>query len=192
MIWILHFELGFWNAWIPMLLVLLQPVVMRLVDRVAGTGDLLMKMGDLPREKGQGRPFSIPTLLQVLLFIFSLFLPLQLGIVWFYIGFAIYALGTVMLLNAIVIAAKTPHGEVFSRGMYRYSRHPMYLSFVFLFLGISVAAGSWLFLFLAMGWMIFPLSQVNAEEQACLEAFGEAYRLYRQQTPKWLGLPRSG
>jgi protein-S-isoprenylcysteine O-methyltransferase Ste14 len=184
------FQLGFWNAWILTLFMLLHPYILSMVDKTFGAGDMYEKMGGTPAEKGQKKPVPIPTLLLVLLFVLSIFIPLKLGTAWLYLGIIIYILGVVMCLNSMITAAKTPCGRVFTDGAYRYSRHPMYLSFLLIFLGISVASLSWLFLLLSMGWMVFPLSQVNGEEQYCLDSLGDEYSLYMQKTPKWLGFPR--
>jgi protein-S-isoprenylcysteine O-methyltransferase Ste14 len=163
---------------------------MQLVDRVAGTGDLNQKMGDVPLKDGQKKPVPIPTLLLIGLFIISIFIPLWLGTLWFYSGLTVFFIGVVVFLSAILTAAKAPPGQVFSAGMYRYSRHPLYLSFIIIFLGISIASASWLYLILSMAWVAIPVSQVGAEEHMCLETFGVEYRQYMQRTPKWLGFPK--
>jgi protein-S-isoprenylcysteine O-methyltransferase Ste14 len=191
MSWIPTFKIGFWNASILTLFTVLHPLIMNFVDEVFGTGNINQKMGDVPLEKGVKRHIPIPTVLLIVLFVFSIFLPLKLGTVWFYFGIVIYLVGIVMFLSSIITAAKTPLGQVFSRGMYRYSRHPLYLSFLVIFLGISVASVSWLYLLLSMGWMIFPISQVSSEEKSCLASFGAEYQEYMNRTPKWLGLPKS-
>ena len=46
-----------WNAWILMLYYPLHPIIMILVDKVAGTGDTLKKMGGAPYKRGQNRAF---------------------------------------------------------------------------------------------------------------------------------------
>jgi protein-S-isoprenylcysteine O-methyltransferase Ste14 len=184
-------KLGLWNAWILTLFVLIHPYIMLIVDKLAGTGDINKKMGDDPAEQGKNPAVPIPTLLLFGLFILSIFLPLKLGTEWFYAGVTIYLIGAAMFMTAINTAAKTPSGQLFTEGMYRYSRHPLYLSFLIIFLGISLASASWLFLLLSMGWMTFPISQVRAEEQGCLEIFGSQYREYMSRTPRWLGVPKS-
>lgn len=189
MSWKPTFEIGLWNAWILMLFMVLHPLIMKLVDSAVGTGSINKKMGEVPVAEGKKRPFPIPTLLLTLLFAYSIFLPLKLGSIWFYAGFTIYLVGAAMFLNAIITAAKTPLGQIFTSGIYRYSRHPLYLAFLIIFVGISVATASWLFLLLSLGWMIFPISQVNMEEQGCLETFGTEYQEYMNRTPKWLGMP---
>jgi len=189
--WIPTFEINFWNAWILTLFMVLHPLIMNLVDKTVGTGNINKKMGDVQAEKGKKKSLPIPTVLLIVLFLYSIFLPLKLGTAWFYTGIAIYLVGIVMFLSSIITVSKTPMDQIFSRGMYRYSRHPLYLSFLFTFVGVSVASASWLFLLLSMGWMVFPISQVTSEEQDCLKSFGNEYQEYMNTTSKWLGLPKS-
>jgi protein-S-isoprenylcysteine O-methyltransferase Ste14 len=191
MSWMPVFTIGFWNAWILTLFMLLHPFIMKLVDNAVGYGDINQKMGASPVEQGEVKSFPIPSVLMIVLFIFSIFIPLMSGRIYFYVGLAIYLVGILMFLSAILTAARTPLGQIFSGGMYHYSRHPLYLSFLVVFLGISIATASWVFLLLSMGWMIFPISQVNSEEQGCLDSFGDEYKKYMERTPKWLGIPKS-
>jgi protein-S-isoprenylcysteine O-methyltransferase Ste14 len=164
---------------------------MKFVDKAFGTGNINQKMGDVPKEKGEKKTIPIPTLLLYVIFSISIFMPLKLGTIWFYVGLPVYLVGILMFLSAFITAAKTPMDQIFTQGMYRYSRHPLYLSFLFIFVGIGVASASWLFLLLSMGWMVFPISQVTSEERGCLEAFGIEYQEYMDRTPKWLGFPKS-
>lgn len=191
MSWIPAFEIGLWNAWILALFLILYPYIMSLVDKLAGTGDINRKMGDAPVDERSKRLNQIPVLFLIVLFIYSIFIPLKLGTPWFYLGLAIYLVGVTMFVSSIVTVAKTPLGQIFTRGMYRYSRHPLYLSLSFVLIGISVAAASWLFLVLSMGWMAIPISQVRAEEQGCMDTFGNDYQEYLNRTPRWLGIPKS-
>jgi len=107
----------------------------------------------------------------------------------FYLGLALYLAGIAIFMSALVTVSKTPAGRVFTQGMYRFSRHPLYLSFIVILLGVSVATLSGLFLLLSTGWLIFPLSHVNTEERSCLDMFGVAYQDYMNRTPKWIGIP---
>lgn len=173
-----------------MLFVILHPRIMVAVDKVVGTGDIFTKMGEKPAKEVVKKPLQVTTLLLYTLFGFSIFLPLRLGTPWFYIGITVYIVGIVIFISALVTAAKTPPGCIFSQGMYRFSRHPLYFAFGLIYLGTSLAAASWLFLIISSAWMIFPLSQVTTEEQGCLDMFGAAYQEYMIRTPKWIGFPR--
>ncbi len=185
------FEIGLWNAWIPGLFLVLHPLLVRLLDHAIGSGDMDQKMGGVPSLQREKSLQQIPVLLLIILFILTIFLPLQLGTVWFYSGLLVYLFGLAVFLCAIITAVKTPPGQIFSGGAYRYSRHPMYLSFLAIFISISLVSASWIFLVLSLGWMVFPLSQVNAEERDCIKKFGSDYLGYMHRTPKWLGIPRS-
>jgi protein-S-isoprenylcysteine O-methyltransferase Ste14 len=185
-----EFSFGFWNAWILALFVIIHPSVMKLVDKAFGEGELKRKMGDTRADEGRSKSIPLPTLLLYLLFILSIFIPLKLGTWWIVAGLAVYLAGIAIFLSAIIVAARTPLGHVFIRGVYRFSRHPLYLSFMLVFIGISLVSASWLFLLLSMAWMYFPISQVDAEERGCLDTLGSEYQAYLEKTPKWFGFPR--
>jgi protein-S-isoprenylcysteine O-methyltransferase Ste14 len=149
MSWMPVFRVGLWNAWILMLFVPLHPLLMMLVDHVLGTGGLFKKMGENPADKSEKRINTLTTLLLYSLVILSIFMPLKVNSAWLYGGLAIYLAGWVIFLVAIVNAAQTSPGEIFMRGIYRYSRHPLYLAFIFILMGVSIATASWVFLILS-------------------------------------------
>jgi len=134
------FEVGLWNAWILSLFVIIHPLVMRLIDQTVGTGDFNQKMGDIPAEAAKKKSLPLPGVLLRVLFLISIFIPLRLGTVWFCTGLVIYIFGIAIFVSSIINAAQTPLGQVFTRGMYQYSRHPLYLSFLLIFFGISLAS----------------------------------------------------
>ena len=183
------FEIGVWNAWIPMLYLPLHPLLMILVDKAVGTGGMSQKMESLPYNKSEKMLFGVSMSVLLLLFIYSIFLPLKLGTAWFYAGLPIYLLGLIVFKVAIVNIATTPLGEPFTKGMYRYSRHPMGLGTSIMHIGISIASASWIFLLLSIVVMILP--DEKTEERCCLERYGDAYREYMNRTPRWIGIPKT-
>jgi protein-S-isoprenylcysteine O-methyltransferase Ste14 len=79
-----------------------------------------------------------------------------------------------------------------TRGPYAYSRHPMYLTELALWLGSAVLFGS---IIVLAGWVaLCVLVNILAprEERALEAKFGEPYRQYRARVPRWLSLPRGG
>jgi protein-S-isoprenylcysteine O-methyltransferase Ste14 len=169
----------------------LHPLIMIVVDKAVGTGEMSKKMGDAPYEKGEKRVFVITMVVLLLLLVYSIFLPLKLGTLWFYAGLTIYLVGLVMFLTAIVNIATTPLGQPFTQGMYRYSRHPMFFSSLITFVGVSVASASWIFLLLSVVIIVLQNSQATAEERGCLETYGDEYQEYLERTPRWIGMPKS-
>jgi protein-S-isoprenylcysteine O-methyltransferase Ste14 len=191
MSWSPAFEIGLWNAWILMLYLPMHPLIMIVVDKAVGTGEILKKMGDVPYEKGEKRVSVIYMVVLLVLFAYSVFLPLKLGTVWFYAGFTTYLVGLVMFLTAIVNIATTPLGQPFTQGMYHYSRHPMFFSGPITFVGVSVASASWIFLLLSVVIIVLQTSLAIAEERGCLETYGDEYQEYLKRTPRWIGIPKS-
>jgi protein-S-isoprenylcysteine O-methyltransferase Ste14 len=125
--------------------------------------------------------------------IYSVFLPLKTGSIWFYAGLPITLLGVGGTLLVLAGWASTPAGEPVTTGIYRYSRHPMYVTGIFMFLGISIMSASWVFLVvtLVFGVGVTRPYFVKIEEAQCLGHYGAVYRKYMSRTPRWLGIPRS-
>ena len=107
------FEIGLWNAWIFMLYFPLHPVIMLLIDKLVGVGNV---MGSVPYNKTERIIMNSSMILLCLAFIYSIFLPLKLGTVWLYIGLLIHIFGLIMFILAIASIATTPHGEPFTKG----------------------------------------------------------------------------
>lgn len=190
MFWIPAFRIGLWNAWILMLYYPLHPLIMIVVDKAVGTGNIFKKMGDAPVEKGERTANTGAMAVLLLLIAYSIFLPLKLGTPWFYVGLSIYLVGLVMFITAIVNVASTPKGQLFTQGIYRYSRHPLYFSSVITFVGVSIASISWIFFLFSIGYWFLLVYQVEPEERGCLETYGSEYQEYMNRTPKWLGIPK--
>ncbi len=178
------FSIGLWNAWLLMLYFPLTPLLLKLVDRAAGGGDLRRKMGEGSGEKSGSALYS---LLMLLTIAYSVFLPLKTGTAWLSIGLGVYAAGLALFVTALLNAAATPAGQLFTRGAYRYSRHPGYLSQILLQAGIGLACASWLFLLVSALLAGLLVMAALAEERYCLETFGQPYADYQRRTPRWLG-----
>lgn len=189
MTWFGGLRFGMWNAWIPMLVYLLLNVSPFLLDALKITSNLTRKMGEVPGEKKERIKNSLTTILLGVLFLYSFLLPLQQGSVWFFVGLLFWLLGLTFCLSALVTAAVTPEGRVFSSGVYRFSRHPLYLASSAVLLGVGLASVSGLFLLLSLVLVVTVFSSVNSEEQVCLETFGLAYQDYMKRTPRWIGWP---
>jgi protein-S-isoprenylcysteine O-methyltransferase Ste14 len=124
--------------------------------------------------------------------ILSIFLPLKLGTVWFWVGLAVYVLGLVISCAALWTIGVTEPGEPWTTGIYHYSRHPIALGTLLPMVGAGLASTSWLFLlFCAVLAVISHISAV-AEERATAEEYGAAYEEHMARTPRWLGLPKLG
>jgi protein-S-isoprenylcysteine O-methyltransferase Ste14 len=183
------FEIGLWNAWIFMLYqVLTIPFFFR-IARKKGSQSPTSALARLSRPKRLA--FNASKIIYFPAAVYSIFLPLKLGTVWFYVGLPITLAGLVTSTIVLVNWAAAPLDKPVTHGLYRYSRHPMYIASFFFFLGISIATASWVFLVFTIVINVASLYSSRLEEQGCLEQYGDAYRDYMKRTPRWLGMPKA-
>jgi len=193
MSWSPAFDIGLGNAWIFMVLFLAATTVLPLL---------------IDKEKMEKRAEGEPTwselnktakivfvithiLIMPFTFIYSIFLPLKLGTLWFFAGLPICLLALVMGLMFGISFATAPLGEPMSKGIYAILRHPGYFSFFLMCVGIGIACASWVFLLCALVWIVSWHFGVVEEEHILLEKYGDAYREYMNRTPRWIGMPKS-
>jgi protein-S-isoprenylcysteine O-methyltransferase Ste14 len=182
------FEIGLWNAWI---LMLVDAVTMPLFIRIArgrGTPSPSATLAKMSRSRKVIVYAS--KLIYIPAFVYSVFLPLKLGTAWFYVGLPIAIVGLVMSKVVLANWATAPPDKPVTRGLYRYSRHPMYVAAFISFLGISIATASWVFLVFTIVITALSFYFAPLEEQACLEQYGDSYRDYMKRTPRFLGMPK--
>lgn len=180
------FEIGVWNVWI----VIVYSLVLAFLPGMIFNRDNLKAPN--PKSKTEKR-YRLPWfMLYMLTFIYSIFLPLQLGTIWFYIGLPICLLGLIpFTITAINYGRTSLCNEPATKGIYRYSRHPMYVSMFLMILGAGIAAASWVVILFAVISMILWVPLAISEEKFCLELYGDSYREYITRTPRWLGIPKA-
>lgn len=180
-----EFEIGLWNAWVFMVPSLLLTIFfLRLAkERAPATSWRLSKT------KMSFCLFS--KFIYFAAVIYSVFLPLKLGTIWFYVGLPIALIGLVALSYTLVNWANTPAGKPVTRGLYRYSRHPLYVTEVLFLLGVSIASASWVFLLFPIIIGVGAVYFIKMEEAECLGYYGAPYREYMNRTPRWIGIPKS-
>ena len=73
------------------------------------------------------------------------------------------------------------------RGIYRYSRNPMYLGLLFLLIGWAVYLSNLAaFAFLPVFVLTMNRLQIRPEEAAMETQFGEEFRTYRESVRRWI------
>ena len=185
------FEIGIWNAWIfmvPFLLVnLLFFILMIKKGAPGGPSRVPCKSKATLLVATASKIIYLPAI------IYSVFLPIKTEAIWFYIGLPITLAGLLGSIVVMVNWAVTLAGEPVTRGLYRYSRHPIYLMGIFVLLGVSIISASWVFLLFTI---IFGVGAtrpyfIKIEEAQCLGHYGAAYREYMNKTHRWIGIPKS-
>jgi len=101
------------------------------------------------------------------------------------VGLIVYAIGLAGLVVAMLNFKSTPPDQPVTKGIYKISRHPQIVALFVLFLGICVAIGSWLALFALVMSRLLQHFGILAEEEVCLRRYGESYRAYMEQVPRY-------
>ena len=183
------FEIGVWNAWIFVVAdVLTIPAFLRIVKNRKTPSPEEAMGGMSTIEKiilYSSKAIFIPIL------IYSFFVPLKLGEMWFYIGLPITLIGLIAGIIVLMNWAATPPDEPVTGGLYRFSRHPGYVSSFIMYIGLGVACASWIFILFAFVLTIGSFAFTDAEEQITLKLYGDTYREYINRTPRYIGIPKS-
>jgi protein-S-isoprenylcysteine O-methyltransferase Ste14 len=119
-------------------------------------------------------------------------MPREIAVVF---GMPLVALGTALVAFAMILffRARTspipiqPTTTIVETGPYRFTRNPMYLGLVLLYLGVTLWVDTlWPLLFLPL--VLFMVQRfVIAREERYLEAkFGESYRGYKARVRRWI------
>lgn len=176
-------KIGLLNGWLPLLLfyvvfgILLaifpKDVVSRLYERSGWTKRMKIM-----------RAFGLIFILSW--FLIVIFTPLKVENLVFVLGGSIYLLGLIGFVIALFNYRDTPLDRPVTKGLYRISRNPQHLTLFLSFFGISVATGSWLATLLISIGIVLGHMRILTEERACLDQYGDSFKSYMEQVPRYL------
>lgn len=122
----------------------------------------------------------------ILFFIYLFFLKVTTESYWFYAGLVIYSLGILLCLVSVSNFANPAENSINVKGLYRFSRNPMYVAYFICFLGCVLLTQS-LLLFIIL--LIFQISAhwiILSEERWCIKEFGEEYKSYMNKVSRYI------
>ena len=76
--------------------------------------------------------------------------------------------------------------ELVQTGVFKYSRHPMYLGIMIMYLGLAISSLSIAAFLLLVVIFFFYNYLASYEEKQLIAFFGESYRDYMKKTRRWL------
>jgi protein-S-isoprenylcysteine O-methyltransferase Ste14 len=104
------------------------------------------------------------------------------------IGVGLYCSGLFRRLGRGTPVPIEPPTRLVVTGLYGFSRHPMYVCYVAIAIGILLVEGhAALLLYPVALFLLAEAYVVWWEEPVLLERFGPAYDDYRRRVPRWLG-----
>ena len=117
------------------------------------------------------------------------------SIIQFVIGLLIIGLALVSFFYTYVtfsnnqeeIHPKMVTTQIFTGGTFKYSRNPVYLSFVMLLLGCGIAFNSLWYIYLAaINVILLHYGIIVPEEKYLEKEFGKDYLVYKKSVRRWL------
>jgi protein-S-isoprenylcysteine O-methyltransferase Ste14 len=180
--WIPTFRIGWLNGWIPLGLLALTDGILFLIF----PKEVVARLFDRSEWTQQQVIYTVISKLSALgCLVMLIFTPLKLGSSVFIIGMMVVSLGLTGLVKALFDFRNTPLREPVSRGIYRLSRHPQIVMSSVVLLGGCIAIGSWSAFLMLMVARLFSHFGILAEEEVCLRQYGDAYRAYMEQVPRY-------
>ena len=185
MFWIPDFEIGIWNAWIfiiPLIFYWFGGIKFLFSKRISESP---------PLKKRKDRVISqILVFAMFFSFFYSIFVPLKLETIWFFIGLIVYLCGMILINITMINFATTPIDKPVTKGVYRYSRNPMFIGFFLVYGGIAITCTSLLYMLLTILFILIVNYLSSIEEAITLSHYGKPYKDYMERTPKWIGFYR--
>jgi len=178
------FQIGIWNAWIFMSVFIIQMFIIMFADkRIQQKSHVPMKAKQNKFEKNIG---IIANIIWFAALIYSIFLPFRLCTIWFYAGLFVFLIGFVLLWLGTISFMTTPVDQMITKGVYKISRHPMYLATFFICLGTGIAGASWLFILLTIIMQYCFHHEALVEERYCIKMYGDEYKDYMNTVRRWI------
>lgn len=107
-------------------------------------------------------------------------------------GIALISSGVLIYISSLVqFIREFPKGKLMTKGIYAFSRNPLYASWILLILpGFCFTFNNWIFLLAALAMYISLLAYIKSEESQLEVCFGEEYLAYKSRVRRVLFLPR--
>ncbi|MFZ6031167.1 MAG: methyltransferase family protein [Chloroflexota bacterium] len=173
---------GWLNGWLVILLLGLVDGILFL----AFPKEVVKRLFDRSGWSQKQRAFTVAGKLCALLCLALIALtPLKIGQPVFAVGMVFAMVGLTGLAKALFDFKNTPVGAPVTLGIYKVSRHPQIVMSSLVLFGACLTIGSWPALILLAAARILSHWGILAEEEACLKKYGEGYRAYLQQTPRY-------
>ena len=147
------------------------------------------KLRDLKRSDITNNIQRVCTLMSFLLFQFniwySIFIPIHFESIFFILGLIIFLVGMAGYIVALINYATTLPNHPVTKGIYRLSRNPQQIMSIMLWIGIGICLNSCLVVASSIAQLILSYPNFLAQEQTCLEKYGQPYQEYLNRTKRY-------
>ncbi|TFH08754.1 MAG: isoprenylcysteine carboxylmethyltransferase family protein [Candidatus Thorarchaeota archaeon] len=157
-------------------------------------------------KRQQASAFSLPIGVLIIIPVILLFLSNDTSIGWnlpplfnitvILVGLALIFSGLTMMIITIRMFSKVGEGtlapwaptrKLVIKGIYQRTRNPMILGVLIVLIGEAILLSSvWLFLWFVIATVVNHFYFIRFEEPGLVERFGDAYRSYKENVPRWI------
>lgn len=177
-----NLQIGLWNAWIGPVIAWANLLFLLIINPKA-----IKRLNNMSWYSKRDKIASFGTMVfMVAIMVVGIWVPILYDTTSFYIGTSIFFLGVIINLISLYDYGKTPASEPIIKGIYKISRHPLYLCWTIMLIGICIATASWLLIILTIIYHIPSHILILGEEKYCKKVYGITYVKYCIQVPRYL------
>lgn len=139
-----------------------------------------------PLVGGEKTAYYFYQLASIFFFIYPCFLKITADGYLSSVSFAVYVLGAVLCFASVLSFAKPEESGINLKGVYKFSRNPMYVAYFVYFLGCVLLTRSFLLLAILFVFQISGHWIILSEERWCINRFGQEYKNYMQKVRRYI------
>lgn len=123
--------------------------------------------------------------LWIITIVMPVFMPVKSGSTAYYCGMLVYSIGMILNVIALWNYVTTPFDKPVTKGLYRWSRNPIYVAYSLTWYGAGLALGSWLLIIINTLKVITCHVGILEEENFCLQKYGKDFQEYITKVPRY-------
>ena len=175
--------IGIINLWIfPFIYGLISIIMLNYISKDARKKILTFPKGN----KKENTLMFISFLLGKGLIIYSIFIPININSRFFLIGVCIYLMGLIISSIAILTFANADLSKPITKGIYKFSRHPMQVMNYVMWIGIGIISQTWVVIFCTIIFAVVSFPSIKRQEKYCVNRYGNEYIRYMNETPRYI------
>lgn len=177
-------QIGIFNAYLPIVFYMVFAVILSYILDKEG----FKRGGDKSWiEKKDRLAVQISGYLFFLIILFSLWVPIKSDTKAFYAGLLLYIIAIILSVYTSISYVTAPKDKLITKGIYKFSRNPVYLGNTLVVLSAALLSGAWLYFAFLILYFIATHFTILAEEKYCMKKYVDEYQSYFDQTPRYFG-----
>ena len=140
-----------------------------------------------PMNGGERLAYWIYQFTTAAILLYPFFLTIQIEKTWwFFSGFICYLLGLTLCVLSVISFSNPSANGICTKGVYYFSRNPMYVAYFLYFIGCALLTASLLLFVIVLVFQISAHWIILSEERWCLQKFGKEYQQYMAQVRRYI------